>query len=551
MNRELLGVLPKTRLAYMIILIIILSLIDALGIFALVPIINESHSNKMLNEAAAFLSIHLNTSHTNELVALILLVTSGFSRLYLNYIVVNETENFRRIIVNNLVLKLTNTELEVLRNYEKDQILKITITDIDNILNYRLRPIFTTLAYGTTVLLVTIFLLYENIYVATISIGTLVLLYVFLFVTTRNTFKALGKQQSFLNSRRYSLISTLYDKFEKLVSVQKTHKVFSQYELVGKQLVRVNTLNTFFATLPRHLIEMILIGGILVALIIVKSGSSILEPGLLTVFALGVLKLIPLIQGIFQAFSNWRFGNESLINTHNLNSIKQRDKVQTDDIFAKSEFVKFDIPELNIGDQFLFAGCKIELEIGETYLLTGRSGVGKSTLFKLVARLNHNDKIILTNEFSEEMRPTIVLQGSQSSLFPGSLLENLNWLSETKIDNEQAIEILSQLNFEKKWTEQQLNKDNINSNHLSGGQLQRLDAAQTLEVMADIYLFDEPFANLDATNSLALLKVIEQRTQENKSLTILISHNEEIIKYFENKKSLNIENGRMKIVGVN
>jgi len=551
MNRELFGVLPKKRLAFMAILIISLSLIDALGIFALVPIINENHSNEILNEAADFLSIRLNTSHSNELIAILLLVSSGFSRLYLNYIVVNETENYRRIIVNNLVLKLTNTELEALRNYKKDQILKITITDIDNVLNYRLRPIFTTLAYGTTVLSVTIFLIYENIYVATISIGTLALLYIALFVATKNTFIALGKKQSFLNSRRYSLISTLYDKFEKLASINKTQKVFSQYELVGKQLVRVNTLNTFFATLPRHLIEMILIGGILVALILFKSENSILEPGLLTVFALGVLKLIPLIQGIFQAFSNWRFGNESLINTNTLNSIRQRDKVQTDDIFAKSEFVKFDIPELNIGDQILFSDCKIKLVIGKTYLLTGRSGVGKSTFFKLVARLNYDDKIFLTNEFSEKMRPTIVLQGSQSSLFPGSLLENLNWLSDKKIDNEQALEILSKLNFEKKWTEQQLNKDNINSNHLSGGQLQRLDAAQTLEVSADIYLFDEPFANLDATNSLALLKVIEQHTQENRSLTILISHNEEIIKYFENKKSLNIENGRMKIVGAN
>jgi ATP-binding cassette subfamily B protein len=551
MNRELFGVLPKKRLAFMSILIISLSLIDALGIFALVPIINENHSNEILNKGADFILIRLNISHANELLAIFLLVTSGFSRLYLNYIVVNETENYRRIIVNNLVLKLTNTELASLRTYKKDQILKITITDIDNVLNYRLRPIFTSLAYGTTVITITIFLLYENIYVATISIGTLALLYIALFVATKNTFITLGKKQSFLNSRRYSLISTLYDKFEKLASINKTQKVFSQYELVGKQLVRVNTLNTFLATLPRHLIEMILIGGILVALILFKSDNSILEPGLLTVFALGVLKLIPLIQGIFQAFSNWRFGNESLINTNTLNSIRQRDKVQTDDIFAKSKFVDFDVPELIIGDQILFSRCKIELEIGETYLLTGRSGVGKSTFFKLVARLNYDDKIFLTNEFSEEMQPTIVLQGSQSSLFPGSLLENLNWLSDKKIDNEQALVILSKLNFEKKWTEQQLNKVHINSNHLSGGQLQRLDAAQTLEVSADIYLFDEPFANLDATNSLALLKVIEQHTRKNRSLTILISHNEEIIKYFDSKKSLSIENGRIKVVSIN
>ncbi|EQD56293.1 ABC transporter-like domain protein, partial [mine drainage metagenome] len=57
--------------------------------------------------------------------------------------------------------------------------------------------------------------------------------------------------------------------------------------------------------------------------------------------------------------------------------------------------------------------------------------------------------------------------------------------------------------------------------NLSGGELQRLSIAITLATEADLYLLDEPSANLDSSARMEVAKII-RRTMENRKKTAMI-----------------------------
>lgn len=62
---------------------------------------------------------------------------------------------------------------------------------------------------------------------------------------------------------------------------------------------------------------------------------------------------------------------------------------------------------------------------------------------------------------------------------------------------------------------------------LSGGQKQRLNLLRSLLLDADLLILDEPLNGLDFTSMQRVLKLLQERMEEGKSL-LLISHNEEI-----------------------
>lgn len=160
--------------------------------------------------------------------------------------------------------------------------------------------------------------------------------------------------------------------------------------------------------------------------------------------------------------------------------------------------------------------------------ICGKSGVGKTTLLRIIAGLDKADKGLIkigTHTWFDESQ-NIQLKAQQRkvgflfqdfALFPNmTVRENLSFALQSKEDNYLIDQLLEE-------TELQKLQDRY-PKQLSGGQQQRTALARALVQKPDILLLDEPLSALDIETRLKLQKLL-QRLQSKYEMTVLmVSH---------------------------
>lgn len=155
--------------------------------------------------------------------------------------------------------------------------------------------------------------------------------------------------------------------------------------------------------------------------------------------------------------------------------------------------------------------------------LCGPSGCGKSTLLHMIAGLIPKDSgEIIFNKKS----PVVSISFQEPRLLPErTAAQNVNFvLGDKKATLKRSEELLSELGI----------KDHVlYPDELSGGMKARVAIARALAIEADVYLFDEPFANLDSETAWEVARVIKQHTE--RALVIAVIHNEKFAESIAHK----------------
>ncbi len=195
-------------------------------------------------------------------------------------------------------------------------------------------------------------------------------------------------------------------------------------------------------------------------------------------------------------------------------------------------------------------GLNLEIMPGERISLIGRSGVGKTTLLRLLlgfltpqkGRILVDGRDISTiNKNAYRRRIGVVSQSD--IMFAVSLRENLLFgLGETRTDAD-ILHVLESINLREDIESCGKGLDTLYSEHLfSGGQKQRLFIARALLRQPSLVLLDEPTSALDFENEAKVLQALESLAA-NRS-TISIAHrlstvrNSSRIVILENKRIL-------------
>ena len=147
------------------------------------------------------------------------------------------------------------------------------------------------------------------------------------------------------------------------------------------------------------------------------------------------------------------------------------------------------------GETRVFDGLDLVITAGEWTCLLGSSGVGKSTVLKLLAGLAGNV------DFEGDMQPDDMSLAGQVALMAQDdlLLPWLTALENTMLgarlrgqgsDKAKAMDVLDRVGLGDKFDQK--------PSALSGGQRQRVALARTLMEDRPVVLLDEPFSALDA-----------------------------------------------------
>ncbi len=191
------------------------------------------------------------------------------------------------------------------------------------------------------------------------------------------------------------------------------------------------------------------------------------------------------------------------------------------------------VQNLKIGfeDRVLINDMSYTFEFGKKYLVTGDSGIGKSSLLNVM--MGYNKQLEGSVSFAgdvtvdKENANTNSLIGYVSQkpfLFIGSLKENIT-LFNKNVDAEKLTNVIKLCKLDNLVKERGLDIElDNNTNTISLGEMQRICLARILYLDRPILFFDEITSSLDSQNTNYIYDVI--KAIKNK-LIVWISHEEE------------------------
>ena len=236
------------------------------------------------------------------------------------------------------------------------------------------------------------------------------------------------------------------------------------------------------------------------------------------------------LQGIQQAVSGIRRVNEFYDEPEE--KAKDMD-LKTEDIIRDREKVTLAFTGLTFGyeeEEAILKDITLEVRPMEKVSLAGRTGVGKSTMFKLVMGLLNPDKgsitingVDVTRIPNREKRKIFGYVEQDFHLIQGTLREQITLKDEEirEEDVQRAIQISGLWEYLADMPEG-LDMQITSRSFFSSGQLQLLSIARAVAADPPILLLDEITANLDSVTEEKVLDVL-QRSGE-KRMILSISH---------------------------
>jgi len=176
----------------------------------------------------------------------------------------------------------------------------------------------------------------------------------------------------------------------------------------------------------------------------------------------------------------------------------------------------------SFGDNHILKDINIYVKENEMVAIVGSSGVGKSTLFNLIAGVLKKQSGEISINDSDDYVGKVAYMLQKDLLFEHKTIINnvILPLIIAKVDKKTALEegrkILKQFNLEKyadKYPKQ-----------LSGGMRQRVALIRTYMFKRNIFLLDEAFSALDAITKKELHKWYLNLKKEFNLTTLLITH---------------------------
>lgn len=206
--------------------------------------------------------------------------------------------------------------------------------------------------------------------------------------------------------------------------------------------------------------------------------------------------------------------------------------------------------DFNYPNQPVFTDLNLQVEQGEFVFIIGKSGVGKTTLLRMIYMdVLPKSGSVEVGEYSSEsvsekdlpyLRRKVGMVFQDFQLLPDrNVYDNLAFVlqitgSSRKVIKRKVLHALSDVGL----THKQKNMPH----QLSGGEKQRVAIARAIINDPFLVLADEPTGNLDPETSEEILAVLKKINSRGTSI-IFATHNYELVRKFE-AKIIKLEEGK-------
>jgi len=562
--RKLLDSKTKSKLLWLVVFSIFLSIVETIGVSAIMPFIdiatnfNTIHSNQYYQWAFEFFGFENGINgNVNFAIAFGLtlfgfyLFRGGVNLLY-SYVTAHFMQNLYAKITKQLFKTYLAMPYQVFTGKNSSYLTKTIITEA-SLMSVVIGSVLLMVSEIFVIIFLYILMLLASWKITLVFTIILSIKILLLTKTVSKKIKVVGKTREKLQTRFYEIINRLFGDFKqaKLQDKDRLNATQNQFSIAVDEYAKANATNSFLNNLPRLLMETTGFSLVILLLIFLlyinQSNVSYILPTL-SLFVLALYRLLPSANRILNGYNAIMYYHKSIdIIGDELETTREDFAIDTIEFNKKIELVNIDF---SYKGESVLNGLNLTINKGEKIAFVGESGSGKSTLVDLIIGLyqpnNGNifiDDVLLDESNLQNWRSQIGYIPQQVYLFDGTIAENVCF--GRKIEQILLEKVIKQVNIfdflkTKEGIETLVGEGGI---QLSGGQKQRIAIARALYGQPEILVLDEATSALDSETEKKIMEEIYQVSQD-KTL-IIVAHRLGTIKGCD--KVYQLENGAANI----
>ena len=568
--RKALGLLTNYERAEglkLLLLVILMSLFDLLGIVSILPFLTlvsapeAIFEYKMLRIFFDYIGVIGITELQDFLLVLglcsfLIIVGSSLFKAFIH----SKINFYGRECQYSLSCRLLSNYLAqdyaIYFSRHSSDLIKSVISEVDTVVASVLQPVFFMIAYLVQGILIVSLLFFIDPLLALAVFGTFFCLYGVVYGVIRSKLNLHGSEMRQSNAKRHKVAVEAFASI-KLIKLMRTEGIFeSKYANAAFDYARAEAKSLTYNQIPTFFIEAFIFGGLIIlvtAFIVLGGGGddslSSFMP-MLGLYALSAYRLKPAAQSIYQGMSSLKYG-EPIVSGFAADFANTADKAESKTPVQQVGAVQIDdFQDLLFSNvSYTYPGAteasllNISLKIckGDHVGIVGETGAGKTTFVDLLLGLLHPTagEVFVNSEFDVKdpevhWHRLLGYVPQEIVLIDSSLKSNIAFNASE--DDDIDLELLARCASAAQIDSFILNELELGYDteigergvRLSGGQRQRIGIARALYTKPKILVLDEATSALDALTEQAVLEAI---SDFDRNMTIIaIAHRLNTIK---------------------
>ncbi len=526
----------KQYFVFLLLFSVFISLIETIGIGVIMPFISVSSNFELIHQKEYFDKIYNFFGFGSDIEFVIYfgvgLIVFYIARAVLNLFYFYLLNRFSQGRYHLIAYRLFENYIGM--NYKKF-IDKNSSTMSHNIINEAnnvvqlLSAVLFMMSEVFVLVLIYAMLLYVNWKMTILLSFFLVINLILMKIFISTKIKKAGEERAQFQNSFFNIISSSFGNFKIIKLKNKDIEILNNFAKSSYGYANANIKNHTLSQFPRLFLEMV--GFSLVAIIIIyliikyQTDISGALP-ILMVFVLGLYRLMPSVNRIYNSYNQILFYLKSLEIVHN-ELIYEPEELGNKEIEFNQKIELKNIYFEYMENKPILKNINLTIHKGEKMGIVGESGSGKSTLIDIIIGLYkpskgkiYIDDVELNETNLKSWRNKIGYIPQTIYLKDGTVAENVAFLED--IDEERVKKALAKANIleflesyhEGIWTEV-----GDNGIKLSGGQKQRIAIARAIYNDPEILVLDEATSALDNETEF---KIMQELYEVGKDKTMII-----------------------------
>ncbi len=519
----------KTSLKYFLLSLLIVLTIALAIIFALLPPYYLAKIIDSLNNQTYKIS-------ATVIIYLLILILSNLFISIRDSLLVIYGQKLTHALRSKLIDKYYKLDIEIMSEYNPGNIVSRFINDVDSVEILFTSGIISLIADLISLISILIIIFNKTKGLFVILLVVIPLIYLFTRYIQKNTLKseienkaAISKANAYIPESIHNIIT--------IHNLNKERHIEDKYDEYIKNAYNALNKTNFYDALYSPVIKVIY--ALIVSLAVLLTTSN--NQNLLLLFGLSASDTIMIINYISQIFDPIESIGMEITTIQSAISgirriddfliLKEREVSRNDKVIDTKQDILIDINNIDFSyhNKDVFTNFSLQIKNGEQVTFVGRTGCGKSTLFKLLLGIYKPNNGTITvfgidpYHLDNSQRRKIFGHVEQSfNPIIGTIKDNITLYDET-IGDGQVIEALKKCNLYNTVS----NFDNgiytiCKEELFSKGQWQLLSIARAIVCDPLVLMLDEISANLDSETEKAIFETFSNISKD--KTVISISH---------------------------